>query len=153
MCFLDESGIDHRLFKPFARAPRGEKVYADVPGAKTSRTSVISASIGGRLVCPMIFEGHCNRELVDAYLAKMLLPRLPAGCVIVLDNASFHKSPSTSGIVEAAGCSLMFLPPYSPDLNPIENTWALMKKMLRNGLQETTNKKTFIGNVCVSLCL
>jgi transposase len=151
--FLDECGVDHRLHRTHAWAPRGKKVYGDVPGGRRGRTSVISASRHGRLVCPVTFEGHCNRDVVEAYFSEALLPSIPAGSVIVLDNASFHCSPSTQAIVEAAGCRLVFLPPYSPDLNPIEHIWATLKRMLRCVLPDAKDKGEAIGQAGASLCV
>ena len=152
MYFFDESGIDHRLHRLYARAPRGKKVYAEIPGARCGRTSIISASIGDRLVQPMLFDGHCDSNVVESYFKDMLLPLIPKGSLIVLDNASFHHAPSTQALVEAAGCELMFLPPYSPDLNPIEHIWATLKKRLQNGLAEAQDKLGFIGENCLELC-
>ena len=150
--YLDESGVDHRLFRPYARAPRGERVYAEVCGSRRGRTSVISACRDGRLVSPMVFGGYCDRAVVDTYFAEVLLPSIPGGSVVVLDNASFHRSPSTRATVEAAGCRLMFLPTYSPDLNPIEHIWATLKSLLQGGLQDAKDKTLHIEKACLSLC-
>jgi len=150
--FLDECGVGHRLHSPYARAPRGQKVYAEVCGSRRGRTSVISAYRDRRLVSPMVFGGYCCRDVVDAYFAGVLLPSIPRGSVIILDCASFHRSPSTRAIVEAAGCSLMFLPTYSPDLNPIEHTWATLKKLLQGELQDAKDKTALIEKTCLFLC-
>ena len=150
--YLDESGIDHRLHRPYARAPRGEKRYADIHGGRRGRTSIISASRGGKLVSPVTFEGYCDGDMVCGYFAQTLLPSIPRGSAIVLDNAAFHRSPSLQELVESSGCSLMFLPAYSPDLNPIEHVWATLKKGLIEGIEDAENKMEFIDKACLSLC-
>jgi transposase len=122
--YLDECGVDHRRYREYGRAPRGERIYEPVAGRRRERTSVIAACQNGKLVAPLTFAGTCNTEVVDAYFAQVLLPVLPPGSVIVLDNARFHQSPTTAALVAAAGCALWFLPAYSPDLNPIEHLWA-----------------------------
>ncbi len=119
--YLDECGVDHRLDREHGRAPRNERLSQEVPDKRPGRTSVIAACQGGRLVAPLTFDGTCTTELVDAYFQQVLLPALPRGSVLVLDNARFHQSPTTAKLVADAGCELMFLPPYSPDLNPIEH--------------------------------
>ena len=150
--FLDECGVNHGLYNPYARALRGEKVYAEVRGARRGRTSVISASLDGRRVRPLTFEGHCNGDVVEAYFREVLLPAMPKGAVPVLDNASFHRPPALQSLAESAGVGLVFLPAYSPDLNPIEHVWATLKKILRGGLQEAEDKIAFIDKACLSLC-
>ena len=121
-------------------------------GARRGRTSVISASQGHRLVRPMVFEGNCDRAVVEAYFAMVLLPSLRKGSVIVLDNASFHHSAALRGLVEAAGCGLLFLPAYSPDLNPIEHIWATLKKLLQKKLHTVKRKASLIKRTCLLLC-
>jgi transposase len=146
--YLDECGVEHRLHQEYGRAPRGERLYAEVAGGQRRRTSIISVSQNSKLVAPFVFEGSCNRDVVDTCFEKVLLPALPKGSVIVLDNASFHKSPSTQKLVADAGCELLFLPTYSPDLNPIEHLWAKLKAALRRLLPESKNPTLTISNMC-----
>ena len=150
--YLDECGVDHRLHREWGRAPRGERIYEAVAGKRRERTSVIAACQAGKLVAPLTFAGTCNTEVVDAYFEHVLLPVLPQGSVIVLDNARFHQSPTTAALVAAAGCQLFFLPAYSPALNPIEHLWAAIKTRLRKDLASAANPSPFIGNTCLCYC-
>jgi transposase len=145
--YLDECGVDHRRHRE-----RGQRIYQAVAGRRRERTSVIAASQNGKLVAPLVFQGSCHTEVVDAYFAQVLLPALPCGGVIVLDNARFHQSPTTAKLVEQAGCRLLFLPAYSPDLNPIEHLWAAFKTRRRLHLSTATNPFLFIANMCQCYC-
>ena len=144
--------MDHRLYRESGRAPRGERIYQTVAGKRRERTSIIAASRQNKLVAPLVFQGSCNTEVVNVYFEKVLLPTLPPGSVIVLDNARFHQSPTTQKLVEAAGCQLLFLPPYSPDLNPIEHLWAAFKTRLRKDLATAANPFLFIANMFLCYC-
>ena len=88
----------------------------------------------------------------ETYFKELLLPSIPKWSVIVLDNASFHRTPGLRALTEVAGFVLMFLPVYSPGLNPIEHIWATLKRKLLNGLHEAEGKIAFIGQTCLSLC-
>ena len=146
--YLDECGVEHRLHQACGRAPRGERLPAEVAGSRRHRTSIMAASPHARRVAPFVFEGRCNTEVVDTYFEKVWLPALPKGRVIVLANASFHQSPSTPKLVAAAGGERLFLPTYSPDRNPIEHVWANLKAALPRILPKAKHPARVISNVC-----
>ncbi len=150
--YLDECGVDHRLYRESGRAPRGQRIYQSVCGKRRERTSIIAASRNNKLIAPLVFQGSCNTEVVDVYFEQMLLPALPPGSVIILDNARFHQSPTTQKLVQQAGCQLLFLPPYSPDLNPIEHLWAAFKTRLRKDLSTAADPFLFIANMSQCYC-
>ena len=145
---LDECGVAHRLQQEYGRAPRGERLYAAVTGSRRHRTRISSVAQQGKLVAPFVFEDSCNTEVVATSFEKVLLPALPKGSVIVLDNASFHQSPSTQKRVADAGCEWLFLPTDSPDRNPIEHLWAKLKTALRRILPVSHNPTLSISNMC-----
>lgn len=129
--YIDESGIDKFLYCPWGYGPRGQIVKGEVSGKRYDRESFIAAKVGDRIIAPMCFKGTCNTELFNTWLKKILIPELSQGQVVIMDNATFHKSSDTRKIIEEAGCSLLFLPPYSPDLNPIEKYWANLKRKIK----------------------
>jgi transposase len=95
------------------------------------RTNVIGALTGDRLLTAALFDGSINADVFEAWLQQALLPALPNGAVVVMDNAPFHTSERIQKVLEAAGCLVEYLPPYSPDLNPIEHKWAQAKALRR----------------------
>lgn len=116
-----------------------------------ARESFISALSKGKLLAPMCFKGTCNTELFDIWLEKVLIPELKAGQVLILDNASFHRSETSKKLVEAAGCRFLFLPPYSPDLNPIEKYWANLKVKVRESLYQFTKFTDAVDEAILSM--
>lgn len=91
------------------------------------------------VVAPMTFKGYCNTELIEAWVEQILVPELKPGQVVVMDNASFHKSNRIQMLIEQAKCRLLFLPPYSPDFNKIEKFWARLKGFLGKSIQASDN--------------
>lgn len=100
-------------------------------GKRYARHSFVAAKCGKKILAPMTYKGTCNTKLFEIWVEKMLLPELKKGQTIIMDNAVFHKSERTKILIESAGCQLLFLPPYSPDLNPIEQFWAWFKAQIR----------------------
>jgi transposase len=141
--------VDNRLFRAYARAPRGQKIHADIPGKKRERFSMIGGWMNKKFIAPFTFQGGCNANVFNVWLEQILLPSLPKGSTIVMDNAAFHKSTKTRDLIEAAGCRLLFLPTYSPDLNPIEHCWHTLKSKLKPLIQHNqSNLQNLIG-VCL----
>jgi transposase len=89
------------------------------------------------IVAPFVIDGPINRDAFEAYVAQVLAPELRAGDIVVMDNLSSHKGPRVSKLIEAAGARLFYLPPYSPDFNPIENAFAKLKALLRKAAERT----------------
>ena len=134
--YVDESGMDEFLYREYARAPRGEKVYGVISGKKYKRVSVVAAQCEDRIFAPLEYAGTTDSVLFEYWFEHILLPQLPPGYLVVMDNASFHRKRILSLMVEKSGCSLLFFPPYSPDLNPIEHYWAWLKSKLRDLLPQ-----------------
>ena len=131
MVYLDESGADNTLDYVYGWCHKSQRFEADKLGHRTCRISMIAAWCNGQLLAPMTFKGYCDTLLVEVWIEQLLIPVLQPGQVVVLDNATFHKSAAIAEMIEAAGCKLLFLPPYSPDLNKIETFWARLKHWLR----------------------
>ena len=137
--YVDESGVDQFAYREYGWAPKGEKAYGEISGKRYARESFIAAKSDSKIIAPFCFTGTCNTDLFNAWLENILKPCLRPGQVIVMDNASFHKSEKTRSIIESAKCTLLFLPPYSPDLNPIEKVWANLKKKIKQIVHEFEN--------------
>lgn len=125
---LDESGFEATAQRPYVYAQRGQSVLGYRSGHTRPRTSLLAARVDGRLVAPWLFPGTCNTTLFNTWLEHQLCPRLDETMVVILDNAAFHKSQRSRELIEATGARILFLPPYSPDLNPIEKTFGSMKR-------------------------
>ncbi len=128
--YIDESGINEYLHRDRGRGFYGECVKGESSGKRFSRESFIAGKVQSKIIAPFCYQGTCNTDLFNTWIEKILLPELKEGQVVIMDNASFHKSEKSRLLIEGAGCKLLFLPPYSPDLNPIEKFWANFKNMV-----------------------
>lgn len=144
--YVDECGLDEAIRREYTRAKRGRLVLSDIPGKRTTRTSIIAGLHQGQPVAPMYFEGYCNTDVVEVWLKEVLLPVLSPGQTVIWDQASFHQSPKLRELIEFAGCRLIYLPAYSPDLNPIEQWWSVLKARIRRLLRNL--KMTIAQALC-----
>src|SRR5690349_9840571 len=119
------------------RAPKGERLRAGIPhGHWKTSTFVAGLRVDG-IAAPMVLDGPINRDAFQAYVDQVLVPELSPGDVVVMDNLSSHKGGQVRQAIDAAGASLHYLPPYSPDFNPIENAFSKLKAMLRKAAERT----------------
>ena len=133
---MDECGVDRYLCREYAYAPRGQKVVAEISGKKFKRTNFCAGICLGKWVAPIEYDGTTDSKLFELWFEQCLLKELKPGSVIVLDNATFHRKSVLPGLAAQKNCTVLFLPPYSPDLNPIENKWAWLKNRLRKVLPD-----------------
>lgn len=113
------------------RSPRGQRLRSSAPHGHWRTTTIIGAVRMDGTTATMVIEGATDTEVFRAYISEVLVPTLRAGDIVVMDNLAPHKSEPTIALIEAAGAQALFLPPYSPDLNPIELMWSKVKASLR----------------------
>ena len=131
LVFVDEMGTNTALSPLYAYAPKGRRTYAKVPRDRGKNTTLLaSMSLEGMGPC-MAVEGATTAAVFEAYIEKVLAPILKRGQIVVVDNLGAHKSERARKLIEERGCQLLFLPPYSPDLNPIEEAFSKIKDLLR----------------------
>lgn len=135
--YVEESGFAPTVTRRYAYAPKGQRVAGLRSGQRKPRTSLIAARIGQTFMAPLLFEGPCTTALFNAWLELELCPLLSDTHVVGMDNAAFHKSALTQTLITRTGAPLLLLPPYSPDLNPIEHDFAALKKRREYQEQET----------------
>lgn len=137
--FVDESGIATDLARRYGRAPGGQRARGTVPYGRWETLTILGGlSLEGLVAC-MTVTGATDTPVMVAFTQQVLVPALRPGQVVVMDNLSPHKAPRVRALIEAAGCRLLFLPPYSPDLNPIEQAWSKLKTLLRGVGARTTD--------------
>lgn len=136
LVYVDECGIEQYIYREHAYSPRGEKVMARISGKKFKRTNIVAGICQNSWVSPMEYSCTTDSVLFEHWFEHCLLKEVKPGSVIVLDNATFHKKSVIPNLAKENNCQVLFLPPYSPDLNPIEKKWAWLKKRLRKILPD-----------------
>ena len=138
LIYLDESGVSTQMTRRYARAPRGVRVHETTPEGNWKILTILGAMSLRGMIATMTIEAATDAEIFLAYLDHVLCPALRPGNVVVMDNLSSHKVTGVRERIEAAGAQLLYLPPYSPDLNPIEKAWAKLKQLLRTAAKRNT---------------
>lgn len=131
LLFIDETGAKTNMTRLYGRARKGTRVVDDAPGGHWHTTTLIGAVGLEGAKASMVVEGATDTDVFTTYIKHVLVPVLKPGMVVVMDNLAPHKAPAVAALIAAAGAALWYLPPYSPDLNPIELMWSKVKAILR----------------------
>lgn len=134
--YLDESGMDERDDYDYGWNERGQRLHALKSGRRVGRINMIAALCNQQLLAPFTIEGACNRTVFETWVETCLIPVIQPGQVVVMDNATFHKRGRIEQLIEDACAHLLYLPPYSPDLNKIERCWSWLKSRIRKQLTQ-----------------
>lgn len=136
--YIDESGFEESSYRKYAWAKKGKKVYAERSGKRGVRTNLIAGKRKGKLLAPFLYETSTTSIWFNQWMQEHLFKELNPNSVLILDNAAFHNKKKINEIAEEYGHKVIFLPPYSPDFNPIEKVFAIIKKRRMYAAKETT---------------
>ena len=159
LVFIDETGASTKMARLYGRSKRGQRCRAAVPHGHWMTTTFTAALRRTALTAPMTLDGPMNAAAFHAYVEQVLAPTLDPGDIVVMDNLPAHKGPAVRIMIEACGASLVLLPPYSPDFNPIENAYAKFKSNLRKAAARSADtletaianaSRTFTPNECAN---
>ena len=137
LVFIDETWASTNMARRHGRCRRGQRLRAGVPHGHWKTTTFVAGLRRTGMVAPMVLDGPINAQAFHAYVDQVLVPELKPGDVVIMDNLSSHKAPAVREMIEAVGASLLYLPPYSPDFNPIEQAFAKLKAHLRKAAERT----------------
>lgn len=139
LVFLDEFGVNTHMVRTHALAPVGERAVCHVPHGHWKTISTIAAMTLRGMIAAASFDGATDTETFLLFVRDELVPQLQPGQIVIMDNLPAHKSPKVDQLIEAVGCRVMRLPPYSPDFNPIEMAISKMKRLLRSMSRRTVD--------------
>lgn len=137
--FIDETWTATNMTRSHGRCPRGERLRMGFPHGHRKTTTLVAGLRMTGMIAPMVLDGPINGDWFEAYVRHVLVPELRPGDVVIMDNLSSHKRPVVQELIEAAKANLLFLPPYSPDFNPIEKAFSRLKAMLRKISERTVS--------------
>jgi transposase len=137
LVFIDETWASTNMARRHGRCAKGERLRVGVPHGHWKTTTFVGALTLRGFIAPWVLDGPINRDAFETYVAKVLVPELKRGDIVVMDNLSSHKGPRVREMIEATGATLRYLPPYSPDFNPIENAFARLKALLRKAAERS----------------
>jgi len=137
LVFIDETALNTKMARMYGCSAVGEHCLGKAPHGHWQISTFIAALRFERIDAPFLIEGSANMEVFAAYVGQVLCPALNAGDVVILDNLCIHKTATVARLIEARGASVRFLPPYSPDLNPIEMAFAKLKSHMRKAAART----------------
>jgi transposase len=121
------------------RAPKGQRLRVGVPQGHWKTTTFLAGLATRGMIAPFVLDGPINKDAFETYVAKVLVPELRPGDIVIMDNLSSHKGPRVREMIEAANAGLLYLPPYSPDFNPIENAFSKLKAHLRKAAERSVD--------------
>lgn len=137
LVFIDETGTSTNMARRRGRCPRGERLVAAVPHGHWKTTTFVAGLRHDGITAPLVIDGPMNGAIFKAYVEQMLAPTLSPGDIVIMDNLASHKVSGVREAIEGRGAKLLYLPPYSPDLNPIEQAFAKLKTLLRKAAERT----------------
>ena len=128
LVYLDETGFQQEAFRSHGYAIRGQAVHGLITSQRTRTQTLIAAQFNNQVIAPKLLSGSCNAQKFNEWLSQELCPHLNSTHVVIMDNAPIHKTDATRTLIEACGAAVLYLPPYSPDYNPVEHLFANMKR-------------------------
>ncbi len=137
LVFLDETGANTKMVRRYGWGPKSARVISDVPHGHWKTTTFVAALRTTGITAPLVVDGPMNGDVFLAYVRQQLVGTLKPGDLVIMDNLSSHKHAGVQEAIESVGASLMYLPPYSPDLNPIELAFSKLKTLLRKSAERT----------------
>lgn len=139
LVFIDETGTSTNMARLRGRSKRGQRLIAKIPHGHWKITTFVAGLRHDAMTAPFVIDKPMNGAIFRSYLEQCLVPTLQSGDIVVMDNLSSHKGPAVCQAIAATGARLLYLPPYSPDFNPIENAFAKLKALLRKAAEPTVD--------------